>query len=60
MGIAPHPDIGPAAVEYLVPIGRAIWIVSMMLLVVVLMTSATATTTTTAATTGPLPIVWSH
>ena len=57
MGIAPHPDVRPAAVEDLVSIGRTIRVVRMMLLMV-LMTAAT--TTTTAAPAGPLPIVWSH
>jgi len=51
MGITPHPDIGPAAIENLVSIGRTIRIVRMMLLVVLVTTAATAATTTTTATT---------
>lgn len=61
MGIAAHPDVRTAAVEYLVPIGRAVRIMATaVMLLVMLMAAAAATAATTAAATRPLPIVWSH
>lgn len=48
MRISSHPDVGPAAVENLVSIGRTVRVVRMMLLVVLMVTT---TATTTAATT---------
>jgi hypothetical protein len=53
--VAADPDIGTAAVEDLVPVGRPVRIV--MLLVMMTAASAAATTATAAR---PLTIVWSH
>ncbi|KAF0105800.1 MAG: hypothetical protein FD144_4 [Rhodospirillaceae bacterium] len=58
MRIAPNPDVGAAAIENLVSIGRAIGVVMLRLVMVAVATAATAATTATAAR--PLTIVWSH
>ena len=57
MGVAAHPDVGSAAVEDLVPIGRTVGIVMVLL---VMMAAATAAAATIATATRPLTIVWSH
>lgn len=54
--IATNPDVGAAAVENLVSIGRAVGIVVLGLVMVGVATAATATATAA----GPLTIVWSH
>ena len=54
--VAADPDVGAAAVEYLVTIRRTVRIV-MLLLVMVAATTAAATIATAAR---PLTIVWSH
>jgi hypothetical protein len=56
MSVAADPDVGSAAVEQLVTIGRTIGIV-MLRLVMVAATTAAATIATAA---GSLTIVWSH
>ena len=58
MGIAANPDVGAAAVEHLVSIGRAVGIV--MLLVVVVVATAAAAAATIATAARSLTIVWSH
>ena len=58
VGITADPDVGAAAIENLVSIGRAVRIVMLGLVMVVVTTAATAATTATAAR--PLTIVWSH
>lgn len=62
MSIAANPDIGTAAVEHLVSIGRAIGIVMLLLVVVVVATATSATTAaaTIATAARSLTIVWSH
>jgi len=64
MRIAANPNVGAAAVEHLISIGRAIGIVVLLLVVVVVATATSATTTaatTTIATAArSLTIVWSH
>jgi hypothetical protein len=62
MSVAANPYIRPAAIEDLVPIGRAVRVMTTataMLLLVMLVTAAT-TAAAIAAATRPLPIVWSH
>jgi hypothetical protein len=56
VGVAADPDVGPAAVEELVAIGRTIGIV--MLRLVVMAAATAAATIATAARS--LTIVWSH
>ena len=58
VGVAAHPDVGSAAVENLVSIGRTIGIVIVLLLVMVVAAATAAATIATAAR--PLTIVWSH
>lgn len=57
--IAANPDVGAAAIENLVSIGRAIGVVMLRLVMVAVATSA-ATAATTATAARPLTIVWSH
>ena len=57
VGVAADPDVGPAAVEELVSIGRAIGIVMLRLVMVAAAATAAATIATAAR---PLTIVWSH
>ncbi len=59
MGIAAHPDIGAAAIENLVSIGRAIGVVMLRLVMVIVATTAAAAATIATAA-RPLTIVWSH
>ena len=58
MGVAADPDVGSAAVEELVAIGRTIGIVMLRLVVMAAATAAAAATIATAARS--LTIVWSH
>src|SRR5580693_2811546 len=57
VGVAADPDVGSAAVEELVAIGRTIGIVMLRLVVVAAATAAAATIATAARS---LTIVWSH
>jgi hypothetical protein len=59
VGVAADPDVGSAAVEELVAIGRTIGIV-MLRLVVVAAATATAAAATIATAARSLTIVWSH
>jgi hypothetical protein len=64
MSVAANPYVRPAAIEDLVPIGRAVRVMATatataMMLLVMLVTAAT-TAAAIAAATRPLPIVWSH
>jgi uncharacterized protein (DUF697 family) len=58
VGVAADPDVGSAAVEELVAIGRTIGIVMLRLVVVAAATATAAATIATAARS--LTIVWSH
>ncbi|MDP1839074.1 MAG: hypothetical protein Q8N31_26305 [Reyranella sp.] len=61
MRIASNPDVGAAAVEHLVSIGRAIRVVVLLLVVVVVAATSAATAAATIATAArSLTIVWSH
>ena len=56
--IAADPNVGPAAVEHLVSIGRSVGIVVMLFVVDVVATATASATIATAARS--LTIVWSH
>lgn len=59
MRVAANPDVGTAAIENLVSIGRTVRIVILGLVMVVVSTAATAAATIATAA-RPLTIVWSH
>jgi hypothetical protein len=60
MGVAANPDVGTAAVEHLISIGRAIGIVVLFVVVVVATTTSATAAATIATAARSLTIVWSH
>jgi hypothetical protein len=61
MGVAADSDIGPATVEDLVSIGRAVGALMLRLVMMVTATTIAGATAATIATAArPLTIVWSH
>jgi hypothetical protein len=60
VGVAADTHVRPAAIEDLVPIGRAVRIVVTAAVLLLVMLVTTATAAAIAAATRPLPIVWSH